>query len=175
MFEINAESTYINMSDHVNRITVTTQSICKHIHLSSEETNKICSFSRIHDIGKINVPEKILNKPGKLSIDEWHVMRSHTITGEKIITSFTVSQTAREIVRSHHENWDGTGYPDGLSGYDIPLSARIVAIADVYDALSNARPYKKAWEKKRVVLEIEKLSNHKFDPEIIKIFLSKCI
>lgn len=167
-----AEAKDQETGDHVNRIMYLTRDICVKLDIPGEITAQVVSFSRIHDVGKIHIPDHILNKPGPLDDDEWAIMKNHTVAGDAIISDFVFYKIAKEIARSHHENWDGTGYPDGLSGEVIPISARIVAVADVYDALINKRPYKKAWEQKDAIAEMESMSGRKFDPEVLDAFLS---
>ena len=150
-----------------------TGEICLGLRLSMEESDLISFSSVMHDVGKIHIPDSILNKPGSLSDDEWKIMKTHTTAGERILGSKPFYETARRIARSHHERWDGNGYPDGLKGDSIPLEARIVTVADVYDALTNERPYKKAWPVEDALAEMEDLSGKLFDPEILKVFLRK--
>lgn len=157
--------------DHIIRVRNMVFDMCRKLDMPIYEAHKTALFSILHDVGKIYIPDSILNKPGPLDAEEWEVMKTHTIAGCKILGKKDFYQTAREIARSHHENFDGSGYPDGLSGDKIPLSARIVAIADVYDALSSERPYKKAWSHERIIEEMESLSVKKFDPGILKIFM----
>lgn len=155
---------------HIYRILDMTLDICNALGLAPGEADKISRFSILHDVGKIYVPDSILGKPGPLSEKEWVVMRSHTLAGEKILGVKPFYHIARQIARSHHENWDGSGYPEGLSGSDIPLPARIVALADVFDALTHKRPYKDAWSRERTLLEMTNLSGKKFDPDILAVF-----
>lgn len=156
--------------DHLIRIQQVSYAICRELKLSDALSETISLFSVIHDVGKIHIPDKILNKPGPLDDEEWIIMRGHTIAGEKILGKKKYYAIAREIARWHHENWDGSGYPDGLPGKQIPVSARIVAVADVYDALTSKRPYKDAWDIERTREEMEKLSGKKFDPDILTAF-----
>ncbi|RJP80354.1 MAG: response regulator [Desulfobacteraceae bacterium] len=156
---------------HIYRILDITLDICNGLGLSATEVDKISRFSILHDVGKIHVPDSILAKPGKLTDNEWKVMRNHTLAGEKILGVSPFYQIARQIARSHHENWDGSGYPDGLSAAAIPLPARIVALADVFDALTHKRPYKDAWNMERALLEMTNLSGNKFDPDILAVFM----
>ena len=127
----------------------------------------------MHDIGKISVSDQILLKPGKLTDEERNVMQLHTIHDAKILTgsSFELIQLAEEISLTHHEKWDGTGYPNGLQGEEIPVCARIAAICDVFDALTSERPYKKAWSLQEAIDEIVKQSGKHFDPEIVQHFV----
>ena len=127
--------------------------------------------SILHDVGKIHVPDHVLRKPGKLNEDEWVVMREHTVAGERILSRKPFFNTARSIARSHHENWDGSGYPDGLNSTKIPLAARVVHIVDVYDALTSVRPYKQAWTASDAIKEIEDHQARSFDPDLVRAFL----
>ncbi len=158
--------------DHLLRIQKVSYAICRELKLSDSLSETISLFSVIHDVGKIHIPDKILNKPGALDDEEWIIMRAHTLAGEKILGKKKYYAIAREIARWHHENWDGSGYPDGLSGKQIPVSARIVAVADVYDALTSKRPYKEAWDMARTMEEMAKLSGKKFDPDILTAFFN---
>ena len=138
----------------------------------------------LHDIGKVGVPDRILLKPGKLDVDEWVEMKKHVIHGyeaivatEKLLKGAGLSSAAasflryaREIARSHHEKWDGSGYPDGLAAEDIPLSARLMALADVYDALRSQRVYKPAYPHERAAAEILEGRGGHFDPDVVDAF-----
>jgi putative two-component system response regulator len=168
-----AEAKDLDSGDHVNRIMGMTEKICEAMALPIETTRIISSFSRIHDVGKLHISDHILNKSGPLTDEEWRLIRRHPVLGEKIISDLPFYRIAREIARSHHENWNGTGYPDGLSGEAIPLSARIVAVADVYDALTNKRPYKPAWRSEDALREMKNLTGVKFDPVVMEALLTK--
>ena len=126
----------------------------------------------LHDIGKIAIPDAILLKPGKLTPAEFDIMKTHTFIGAQILSGSNspLLQLAEEIARTHHECWDGSGY-DGISGDAIPLSGRIVALADVFDALTHDRPYKIAWSKEEANAEIQGQSGRRFDPEVVKAFV----
>ena len=131
----------------------------------------------LHDIGKVAVPDAILLKPGKLTEDEWEVMRSHARVGAQALETILQSSGEQpylrmglEIAWCHHEHWDGGGYPRGLRGKEIPLAARIMALADVYDALTSRRPYKEAWSHERTVAYIVGLSGRQFDPDVVRVF-----
>ncbi|MBW0434957.1 response regulator [Leptospira yasudae] len=129
--------------------------------------------SPMHDIGKIGIPDNILQKQGKLDPEEWEVMKKHPSIGAEIIGDHDsrLLQLAKTIALNHHEKWDGSGYPSGLKGEAIPIEARIVALADVFDALTTQRPYKKAWEISEAIDYIQKESGKHFDPSLIPIFL----
>ena len=142
--------------------------------LTERKIAVIASLSALHDIGKVSVPSEILNKPGKLTDEEWNIMKSHSAVGDEIIRtsqigqSGFVMQTARAICRWHHERWDGTGYPDGLAGDDIPIAAQVVSVADVYDALTSDRCYKKAFSHERAVQMILSGECGAFNPLLLR-------
>jgi HD-GYP domain-containing protein (c-di-GMP phosphodiesterase class II) len=146
------------------------------VRLLSEELSddrrfiaEVTQASRMHDIGKISVPDSILLKSGPLTEAEMEIMKKHTIEGEHLLVGHSLV-TARQVARSHHERWDGRGYPDGLAGEEIPLAARIVAVADVYDALISIRPYKKAWPRDQALAEILAGNGTQFDPTVLEAF-----
>ncbi|WP_042196668.1 response regulator [Paenibacillus camerounensis] len=149
--------------------------------LSPEHISLIVTSAPLHDIGKVGIPDHILLKPGKLTDEEYEVMKTHTTQGrdavlraERLMNSTeTFLRFAKEIVYSHHEKWDGTGYPQGLTGDAIPLSARLMAVADVYDALTSKRVYKEAMSHERAVDIIVGDAGRHFDPDIVEIFV-KC-
>jgi putative two-component system response regulator len=171
MLAMAAEAKDDDTGHHVHRIQDLTRDICIGLGLSPEESEQISFSSIMHDVGKINIPDNILKKAGSLTDEEWTVMKTHTIAAEKILGEKPFYQTAREIARSHHERWDGSGYPDGLKGESIPLAARIVTIADVFDALTHSRPYKKAWPAEKALAEMKRLADKAFDPDILEVFL----
>jgi putative two-component system response regulator len=142
--------------------------------LNPEYCKKIELAAPMHDMGKIGIPDSILRKPGKLDADEWVVMKTHSKIGHDILpkSHSPIFRIAAEIALRHHERWDGSGYPDGLAGEVIPISARIVALADVFDALSMKRPYKDAWPIAQVVESIQACSGSHFDPKLVAIFLT---
>jgi putative two-component system response regulator len=129
----------------------------------------------MHDIGKIGIPDCILQKPGKLTAEEWGIMREHPAIGARIIGVHTsgLLHMAHDIALTHHERWDGSGYPRGLAGEDIPIVGRIVAVADVFDALTTERPYKKAWPLNEALAYIKEQRNKHFDPQLVDIFLEQ--
>ncbi|WP_434622892.1 MHYT domain-containing protein [Azospirillum sp. B2RO_4] len=129
----------------------------------------------LHDIGKIGIPDHVLLKPGRLDAQEWMTMRQHATIGQRLLggSGLPLLDLAAEIAGTHHEKWDGTGYPAGLRGTEIPLSGRIVAIADVFDALLSARPYKEPWPLESVVAHMREQSGRHFDPELVEVFLGR--
>ncbi|MDK2980918.1 MAG: cyclic di-GMP phosphodiesterase [Chloroflexota bacterium] len=159
---------------HILRMSQYCKLVGREYGLSTEEQTLLLNASPMHDVGKIGIPDRILLKPGKLDPDEWEVMKTHTTIGGLIIGdhSSELLQTARMIALSHHERWDGTGYPNGLKGENIPIYGRIAAIADVFDALTSERPYKHAWSVEDAVEEIKRGDGTHFDPGIVEAFLA---
>jgi putative two-component system response regulator len=141
---------------------------------TEEQCDLILQASPMHDIGKIGIPDAILLKPGKLDPQEWQTMKTHAEIGGRLLegNNSELLVMAREIALNHHEKWDGSGYPHGLRGKDIPLSGRIAALADVFDALTSARPYKKAWLVEDAVELIRENRGTHFDPELVDLFLA---
>jgi putative two-component system response regulator len=133
----------------------------------------ILNASPLHDVGKIGIPDGILLKAGPLSPDEREIMQTHTTIGANILSGSDneLLTMAREIALSHHEKWDGSGYPQGLSGEDIPLAARMVAITDVFDALTSQRPYKEAWPVPQALQFMSDGAGHHFDPSLMRAFV----
>ncbi len=159
---------------HIMRMSRFTRLIGEAMGQDDAWVDLLFHASPMHDVGKIGIPDAILLKPGKLDGDEWAVMKRHTEFGAEIIGNHPSSlmRMAREIALFHHEKWDGSGYPHGLKGDAIPLSARIVAAADVFDALTSDRPYKKAWSVEDAKALIEKESGKHFDPAVCEAFFA---
>lgn len=154
-----------------------------HDQLSPEVVNLLFRAAPLHDVGKIGIPDKILLKPGRLDDEEWKIMKTHTIIGESVLEAAMAKESvepedhvadvlnlAVKIAGGHHEQWDGNGYPRGLMGEQIPLAARIMSVADAYDAMMSQRPYKTAWSHERSFEEIVKGAGSKFDPVVIDAF-----
>ena len=143
-------------------------------HLTAADISLISTASALHDIGKINIPESILNKPGRLTPEEFEVMKTHSMLGAGMLHDLDefaeqpLLQTAYEIARWHHERWDGRGYPDGLKGDEIPISAQLVSLADVYDALTSNRCYKKAYPHEKAVQMILNGECGAFNPLLLR-------
>jgi putative nucleotidyltransferase with HDIG domain len=156
---------------HSKRVTAFTIAIARAMGLPREQINTIARGAFLHDIGKIAIPDRILNKPGKLDPDEFTIMREHAYHGYQIVKKIPFLTEASEIVYSHQERFDGTGYPRGLKGEEIPLGARIFSIADTLDAITSDRIYRAAQTLKAARIEIEKWSGRQFDPEVVKVFL----
>jgi HD-GYP domain-containing protein (c-di-GMP phosphodiesterase class II) len=139
--------------------------------LTPEELVNIRRGALLHDIGKLGVPDHILHKPGPLDESEWKIMQQHPLFAYNMIFPIEYLRSALDIPCYHHERWDGSGYPYGLKGTQIPLAARIFALADVYDALSSDRPYRAAWPKERVLEHIRRGAGTHFDPDVTEVFL----
>jgi CHASE2 domain-containing sensor protein len=158
--------------DHISRMSRLCHQLALAIGMPKAEADRLRHASAMHDIGKIGIPDRILQKPGKLDPDEWEVMKTHTTMGATILggSNAPLIQMAETIARSHHERWDGSGYPNGLAGTDIPLIGRVVAICDVFDALLSVRPYKHAWTLDDALAEIRAQSGRHFDPNLVEPF-----
>ncbi len=157
---------------HLHSIQEFSRALAKRLGFSDSDSEEISDASMMHDVGKANVPDAVLKKPGKLSPEDWRIMREHTAWGDKLLAENADFELARLVARSHHEHWDGSGYPDGLSKLEIPLAARIVAVAEVYDALISKRPYKEAWSPEQAIREIQSISGTHLDPQIVDAFVA---
>ena len=157
---------------HVIRMGHYSRLIATHINANEEWVECLFNAAPMHDIGKIGIPDANLLNPNKLSDEEWEMMRKHPEFGAEIIgdNDSELLKMAKEIALNHHEKWDGSGYPQGLKGENIPLTARIIAIADVFDALTTKRPYKEAWSVERAISFIDEKSGSHFDPELVIAF-----
>src|SRR5207248_969205 len=158
--------------EHTERVRHAAALLAEQLHLQEEDISLIRHAAPLHDVGKLGVSDTILLKPGKLTPDEFEQVKRHTSHGSAILSgsSNAVLRLAEEIARTHHEHWDGNGYPDGLRRSSIPISGRIVALADVFDALTHQRPYKHAWPVEDAVREILELRGRQFDPDIVDAF-----
>ena len=145
--------------------------LAKELEASEAELEKIEIAGLLHDIGKIAIPQAILCKAGKLTDDEFVVMKSHPLSSEKLIASIKKLHEVSPGVKHHHERWDGRGYPDKLAGEDIPFSARVIAIADTYDAMTSTRSYRKALEHDVAIAEIQNCAGAQFDPTMAAKFV----
>src|SRR4029450_3315375 len=170
MLAVAAEAKDLDTGKHVRRIERFTRLLAERIGLPTAESEAIGYSAILHDIGKIHVPDRILSKPGPLDDDERATMQQHTLAGERILSNTSFFDRARRIARSHHENWDGSGYPDRLAGESIPLEARIVHVADVYAALPTERVYKQPWTPERAVEAILGERGRMFAPDVIDAF-----
>ncbi|QPJ64781.1 MAG: response regulator [Candidatus Nitrohelix vancouverensis] len=158
---------------HVVRMSHFSASLAKHMGFDEAHCELILNASPMHDIGKIGIPDGILLHPGKLESEKWEKMKTHTEIGGLILdgSQHELLQLAQKIALSHHEKWDGSGYPEGLKGEDIPIEVRIISICDVFDALTSERPYKKAWPVEEALDFIKGQRELHFDPEVVDRFL----
>lgn len=158
---------------HVVRMSHYARTLAKAMGFPDQVADELLHAAPMHDVGKIGIPDAILTKPGKLSDYEWMVMKQHTVIGAEILGQHPsgLLNLAATIARSHHERWDGTGYPDGLKGENIPVAARIVAVADVFDALTSERPYKHAWPVDEALDFIRQQRGQHFDPAVVDVFI----
>jgi len=143
----------------------------EHIGLGEQALNDLRLFSVLHDIGKIAIDSQILNKPGPLTAEEWAIMRTHSEVGYRIAMSSPDFRKVAPFILSHHERWDGRGYPQGIKDETIPLPSRILAIADSYDAMTEQRPYRKPLSHNAALEEIRKCAGTQFDPTLVDAFL----
>jgi response regulator RpfG family c-di-GMP phosphodiesterase len=180
------ESRDVTSGFHVERVSALCKLLAEYLQylpqyrdtINDAFIDNLYKSSPLHDIGKVGIPDKILLKPGKLTTDEFEVMKTHTTIGSKTLAKVQEKYPGNkflelgiELTRSHHERWDGTGYPDELMGEDIPLSARIVALADVYEALRSERVYKSAYSHEKAIKIIKESRGSHFDPELVDVFL----
>lgn len=156
---------------HTQRVTELTLKMANALHIGEENLAHIRRGALLHDIGKLGVPDAILLKEGKLTDEEWVIMRKHPTYAHEMLSQIEYLCPALDIPYCHHEKWDGTGYPRGLKGEEIPLAARMFAIVDVWDAVTSDRPYRAAWSKEQALAYIIEHSGTQFDPEIVQVFL----
>jgi putative nucleotidyltransferase with HDIG domain len=157
--------------EHTSRVTSITVKLASRLGVRQPDLIHIRRGAILHDIGKVAIPDQILFKPGPLARDEWEIMRRHPLIAVELLSPVNYLEPALEIPHWHHEKWDGTGYPDGLGQEDIPFSARLFALADVYDALISKRPYRLPWPKEEAIQYIEDQAGKHFDPRIVPEFL----
>jgi len=162
----------LETAGHTERVVALAAQLGEALGLSPSELEALRQGAYLHDIGKLAVPDAVLLKPGKLTDCEWETMRAHSAKGFEIAARIpTLSREALEVIRHHHERWDGLGYPDGLVGDAVPLVARIFAVCDVFDALTSQRPYKRAWTQAEALFEIGAQAGRQFDPHVARVFL----
>lgn len=159
---------------HTQRVTLTCTLLAQGLGLEADKVSLIRDAAPLHDVGKIGVPDSILLKPGKFTDAEFLVMKRHCMIGGDLLSEghSELVQMAHSIALNHHERWDGTGYCRGLRGAEIPIEARILAVADVFDALTHDRPYKRTWPMAEAVEEIERQAGLHFDPEVVEVFMT---
>jgi putative two-component system response regulator len=167
MLAVASEAKDEDTGAHVRRIQALTEVVARALGLVASQAEQMGVAAILHDVGKIHVPDHILKKPGKLTDEERAIMEQHTVIGERILSKTRFFDEARRIARSHHENWDGSGYPDATVGDATPLSARIVHVVDVFDALISPRVYKPAWRFDDAADWIRDHAGQWFDPAVV--------
>ena len=155
---------------HTQRVTQLTLKVAALFGITGEELIHIQRGALLHDMGKLGVPDAVLHKPDKLNEEEWELMRQHPQMAYEMLYPIEYLHPALDIPYCHHEKWDGSGYPRGLKGNEIPLSARIFAVVDVWDALTSDRPYRAAWSKEKTLEFIQEQSGKHFDPKVVEVF-----
>ena len=160
---------------HVHTLDVTSlaRGVARRLALGPDEREAVARAAELHDIGKMAIPDAILNKPGPLDDDEWEFMRRHTIIGEEIIEAAPALHFVGRLVRASHERWDGSGYPDGTAGEEIPLGARIVAVCDAFSAMTQTRSYHTGMSVEQAIVELERCAGRDFDPRVVEAFAAE--
>ena len=161
--------------DHSRRVTLLTVEVARLMGINEDELVHVRRSALLHDIGKMAVPDSILHKPGPLTEAEWDIMRKHPQFAMEMLKDIEYLRPALVIPLNHHERWDGTGYPHGIKGEEIPLAARIFAVVDVWDALSSDRPYRKAWPYEKIVEYMREQSGTHFDPKVVALLLQMMV
>jgi PAS domain S-box-containing protein len=174
MLSVACEAKDETIGSHLRRVQHYSHALARRLGLDEMAAGEIGYSSIMHDVGKLRVPEAILLKPAPLDEEEWRLMKRHPSDGVAILREAPFFAAARDIAENHHECWDGRGYPAGRRGEDIPLAARITAVADVFDALSSRRPYKEPWPEGEVLDEIRRLRGNRLDPRVADAFLDLC-
>jgi len=172
MLCVACEAKDMTTGNHLQRVRHYTHALALRLGLSEAEAEELDYSSMMHDLGKLHVPDAVLKKAGPLTQEEWTEMVKHPNGGAIILRNKPFYAVAREIAASHHENWDGSGYPEGKKGADIPLSARIVKVADVFDALTSRRPYKEPWSDDDAIHELMAKKGKAFDPKVVDAFIA---
>lgn len=168
-FAVDAKDQYTQ--GHSKKVSTYAGLIAEAAGLKTVEVEEVKLGALLHDVGKVGIPEDILNKAGPLDADEWDTMKSHTILGWRLLEPLLTLRNVREMIKHHHEFYDGSGYPDQLEKERIPLGARIITVADAYDTITSPRVYKKARAADDALAEIERCAGAQFDPELVKLFL----
>jgi HD-GYP domain-containing protein (c-di-GMP phosphodiesterase class II) len=148
------------------------EAVARRLRVSPDELSKIRQAAELHDVGKLAIPEEILSKPGTLTGDEWEFVKRHPLIGERILATAPDFGGAAKLVRWSHERWDGTGYPDRLTGPEIPLGARIISVCDAFEAMTSTRPYATQLESEDAMSELVRGAGTQFDPEVVAAFAS---
>jgi HD-GYP domain-containing protein (c-di-GMP phosphodiesterase class II) len=161
------------LPDHSSGVARLATLVGRRLGMNAEQLDELARAAELHDVGKVGIPDAILDKPGELDPSEWEFIRQHTILGERILSAAPALRPVATIVRASHERWDGRGYPDRLSGEEIPLAARIVAVCDAYEAITQDRCYREARSEAVAREELQREAGHQFDPVVVEAFLTE--
>ena len=157
---------------HLEGVAALALEVGKRLGLAAGELEELSRAAQLHDLGKVAVPQEILDKPGALDEREWEFIHQHTVVGERILRASPAFRDAATIVRSSHERWDGTGYPDGLAGEEIPPASRIVSACDAFEAMTSTRPYRMARPVDEALAELRRCSGTQFDPAVVDVLVT---
>jgi len=157
---------------HLEGVAALALDVGQRLALPADELEELSRAAQLHDLGKVAVPDEILGKPGELDEREWEFIHQHTVVGERILRASPAFRNAATIVRSSHERWDGTGYPDGLAGEEIPLASRIVSACDAFEAMTTSRPYRVARSTDAALAELRRCAGTQFDPAVVDVLVA---
>ena len=169
---VDALSAVRDVETRIADVAELAEAVARRLRVSPDELSKIRQAAELHDVGKLAIPEEILSKPGSLSGDEWEFVKRHSLIGERILAAAPDFGSAAKLVRASHERWDGTGYPDGLTGPEIPLGARIISVCDAFDAMTSPRPYATVLSGDQAIQELFRSAGTQFDPEVVEAFVA---
>ncbi len=169
------DANYTYTRGHSLRVAAYSKEIALRLKMKEEEAQTIYYIGMMHDCGKIGIPDAVLKKPGTLTPEEWKIIQSHTVKGGEILKDFNAIKDIRNGAMYHHERYDGRGYPEGLKGKAIPLCARIICVADAYDAMSSERCYRKSLPQEEILLQLRNNSDKQFQPEIASIMIDMIV
>jgi HD-GYP domain-containing protein (c-di-GMP phosphodiesterase class II) len=159
-----------NLRVHVQSTADMAVAVGRALGLSAPKLEELRLGARLHDVGKLAIPDTVLQKPGPLDVDEWAFIKEHTVIGERILSAAPALREVARIVRATHERWDGAGYPDGTRGEEIPLAARIIAVSDAFSAMTSDRPYRPPVDWESALAELSRCAGTQFDPEVVAVF-----